>query len=96
MYLVVSRWEIMPGMEMEFERRGRAVREVMRAVPGVKLLESFLTGDGGGIAIVGYETREAYDSIVNDENGPFAKAMAQHKFEECGHWVWSERGEAVA
>jgi heme-degrading monooxygenase HmoA len=94
MYLVVSRWEIIPGKESEFEERGRAVREALRSTPGVKLVEGYRT-DNGVVAIAGYESQEAYDRIVNDESGPFAKAAAQHRLEECGRWISSERGESL-
>jgi heme-degrading monooxygenase HmoA len=95
MYIVVSRWEILPGMEEEFETRGRPVREAIRAQPGVAMTHGFRSEDGGVVAVIGYDSKEAYDRIVNDENGPFQKAIAEHKLEECARWLSSERGESM-
>jgi hypothetical protein len=95
MYIVVSRWEVIPGMEEEFEEKGRAVREILRTTPGVQLMEGFRTDEGGVVAIVGYESPEVYDRIINDESGPFAKAVSEHQIETCGRWLSSERGESV-
>lgn len=95
MYIVVSRWEIIPSMQEEFESRGKSVRNILRSTPGVQLMEGFQTEEGGVVAIIGYDSRESYDRIVNDPNGPFAKAVAEHRLEECGHWVRSERGESM-
>ena len=95
MYIVVSHWEALPGMESEFEARGRAVREVIRSQPGVKMVEGFRNDDGGIVAIIGYESREAYDKVVNAAEGPFNRAVTEHKIEECGRWLSSERGQSV-
>src|SRR4051812_14859200 len=95
MYLVVSRWESLPGKEQEFEDRGRAVRAILRSTPGVKLIEGFQTENGQVVAILGYDSQESYERIVNDENGPFQKALAEHRLEECSQWISSERGEAI-
>lgn len=95
MYLVVSRWEPFAGREEDFEARGRIMRDLLRAQPGVERIEGFRTEDGGAIAVVGYESEAAYARIVGDENGVFAKAAAQHGLEECARWVRSERGSTV-
>src|SRR4051812_39653759 len=95
MYMVVSRWEVLPGREQDFEERGRAVRQVLRSTPGVQFSEGFRTEDGGVVAVIGYESRDAYDRIVNDEKGPFQRALAAHHLEECSRWVSSERGESM-
>ena len=94
MYLVISRWEVIPGKENEFEERGRAVRATLRSIPGVKLVEGYRT-ENGVVAVAGYESEEAYNRIVNDDNGPFAKAAEQYRLEECGRWLSSERGESL-
>jgi heme-degrading monooxygenase HmoA len=95
MYIVVSRWEVIPGMEEEFEEKGRVVREILRTTPGVQLVEGFRSDEGGVVAILGYESQDAYNRIVNDESGPFAKAVNEHQLETCGRWVSSDRGESV-
>jgi hypothetical protein len=95
MYMVVSRWEYLPGMKEEFERRGPAVRETIRSQPGVKFAEGFRTEDDGIFAVIAYNSKGDYDRIVNDPDGPFAKALAESKLEDCARWVSSERGETM-
>jgi heme-degrading monooxygenase HmoA len=95
MYLVVSRWEVLPGQEAEFEKRGRAVREVIRRSPGVVMTHGLRTEDGGVVAVIGYDSKESYDRVVNAEDGPFQKAVADLRLEECGRWISSDRGEAM-
>lgn len=95
MYLVVSRWEVIPGKESEFEERGRIMRDILRATPGVRLTEGFLNEDGHAVAILGYESEEAYNRIVNSEDGVFARAAAENRLDECGRWISSDRGVAV-
>ena len=96
MYIVVSRWEVIPGMEEEFESRGRAVRETIRSQPGVDLVQGFHSESGGVVAIIGYDSKDAYDRVVNAVDGPFNKAVAAHRLEECARWVGSDRGESIA
>jgi hypothetical protein len=96
MYIVVSRWEVIPGMEKEFEERGSAVREILRKTPGVQLIEGFRSESGGAVAVLGYESQEVYDRIINDENGPFARAASEYQLETCGRWVSSDRGESLS
>lgn len=95
MYIVVSRWEVVPGKEQEFEIRGKTVREMIRSQPGVKMVEGFRTDEGGVVAIIGYESRAAYDNVVTAADSPFNRAVAEHKLEECGRWVGSDRGESI-
>jgi heme-degrading monooxygenase HmoA len=95
MYMVVSRWEINPGHEEELKQRAPAVRDALRSEPGVTLVESFKSEDGSVIAVVGYESREAYDRIVNSPSGAFQKALEQHRLEDHGRWVSSDRGETI-
>jgi hypothetical protein len=94
MYIVVSKWQITPGADEEWKARGLAVRQALRKVPGITVLEHFYTHDGA-VAIVGYQDEATYHRIVDDPNGPFVKAIDEHKLEEVSHWVWSERGESV-
>ena len=95
MYMVVSRWEVLPGHENEVEGRGSAVRQVLRSQPEIKLMESFRTDDGGMVAVIGYESKEAYDRIINDPSGPFQKALSEQGLENHTRWVRSERGESM-
>jgi len=95
MYIVVSRWEPVPGKEEEFEAKGRTMRNLLRNQSGIELMEGFRAEDGGAVAIIGYESKEHYDRIVNDPDGFFAKAAADHGLEETATWVRSERGESM-
>lgn len=95
MYIVVSKWQPLPGKEEEFEARGRRVRGVMEGQPGVKMMEAFTNEQGQRVAIIGYESEETYDRITNDPEGAFAKTAAQVKLEDVGSWLSSERGPSV-
>lgn len=95
MFIVVSRWEILPGMDGEFEKRSRAVRDAIRNQSGITFMEGFRTEDGAAVAVVCYESRQAYDRVVNDAEGPFNKAVTEHRLEECAKWVRSERGDSI-
>ncbi|HRF59069.1 MAG TPA: hypothetical protein PLH94_04035 [Fimbriimonadaceae bacterium] len=96
MYLVVSRWNLKPGGREEFESRGRAVRNVLRSLPGIVLTETLMSDEGDhGLAIIGYADEATYQNLIHDPAGPFARALAEHRLEEFGEWVWSERGVAV-
>ncbi|MBV9852470.1 MAG: antibiotic biosynthesis monooxygenase [Armatimonadetes bacterium] len=92
MFLVVSRWEALPGRAEEFERVSPDVRAVLRQQPGVVLVESFRS-EGHYVVVHGYQDEAAYHAVVDDANGPFRQALAKHKLEEMGHWISSERGE---
>ncbi|MBS1718240.1 MAG: hypothetical protein JSS72_10970 [Armatimonadetes bacterium] len=94
MYLVVSRWEPLPGKEKEFEAQGLAARDAIRNTPGVETVMGFTTEDGARIAIIGYKSKSVYEEIMGD-NGAFAKIAAKHQIENVAKWVRSERGEMV-
>src|SRR6185503_6372295 len=72
MYLVVSRWKAKPGKEDMFESQGKNARASLRSQPGVKMVESFM-GEDGAVVVHGYEDEAAYNRIINDPNGHFAK-----------------------
>lgn len=91
MYLVVSRWEALPGREGEIQERARPIRQVLRAQPGCLIVESINDGQRA-LAVHAYENEDAYKRIVLDENGPFARAVAQYRLEEVARWVSSEAG----
>ncbi len=94
MYLVVSYWEPVPGHEAQFEESGRAVREVLRSLPGVQLIEVF-ESNGKRVAVHGYKDEATYNSIVGDPNGPFSKAIAETHLEDHAQWISSDKGTTV-
>jgi heme-degrading monooxygenase HmoA len=94
MYMVVSRWRAKPGKEDEFIKAGKGARAFLRSQPGVKMVESFDGGDSL-IAVHAYEDEAAYQRIVTDENGPFAKMAAENNLKELGEWLGSDKGETI-
>jgi hypothetical protein len=92
MYLVVSVWEALPGKADAFREHGMKVGSLLKKQPGVKLLEVFESG-GKFISVHGYADEATYQRLVQDPNGPFAKAMAEGRVEDYARWVSSERGE---
>lgn len=94
MFMVVSKWQPKPGKEQEFMEKGRAARNEMRQVPGVSLVASFM-GENGPIAVIGYDSKEAYDRIVNTPGGPFEQIAQKHDLASTADWVWSERGDCL-
>lgn len=95
MYCVVSKWHVETDNLDEFRRRGLAVQHELDQAPGIKNSFAFLNEAGELVAVVLYEDRAAYDRIMTDENGPFAKLVAQHRLEDVATWVSSERGDTV-
>lgn len=94
MYMVVSRWEILPGKEAEFEKIGKSMRGMLRAQPGVHSVSGLRNGNNV-VAVVNYADEATYNRIVQDPNGPFESAARDHDMESVGKWVGSERGEVI-
>ena len=95
MYMVVSKWRILPGKEQDFEDNGAKVRNVLRTQPGVLFMHGFRNSEGNAVAIHAYESEDAYNKVVHDPNGAFAKALAEYKVEQSAEWISSERGETL-
>ena len=91
MYMVVSRWEAIPGHEQQVEEVGAKMRGLLRAQPGVVFMEG-IEVDGHFTVVHAYADEATYDRITNDPNGAFAKAAAENKLEEHMRWLGSERG----
>jgi hypothetical protein len=94
MYLVVSVWEALPGKAEAFRESGMKVGSLLKKQPGVKLLEVFESGDKF-VSVHGYADEATYQRLVQDPNGPFAKAVAESRVEDYARWLSSERGETV-
>ena len=94
MYLVVSKWEAVPGKESEFITRSMPVRETLRSQPGVLMVEAIFDGKTA-TSIHAYKDEATYKAVVQNESGPFARAMKEHRLEEVATWVSSVRGETV-
>jgi hypothetical protein len=94
MYLVVSRWEALPGKEAEFEQRGISMRDLLRKQPGVKLVEAF-GSNGTRVVVHGYEDEATYDRVISDPNGPFVAASNETGIETVARWLGSEKGTTV-
>jgi hypothetical protein len=94
MYIVVSKWEVLPGKQEAFEAAGRMMRDLMRSLPGVEYVQGLKSEDGNAVAIVGYTDENSYHAVMAD-GGEFEKAARENNLESIGKWLWSERGEAV-
>lgn len=94
MYMVISKWEAVPGHEAEFRANGRVMRNALKRLPEIELLESFAAGAGQIFVVMGYKDEAAYQALVQDPHGRFAKLASEHGLEDHGRWIWSERGQA--
>jgi hypothetical protein len=91
MYLVISQWQPKPGREADFEAVGSRMRSFLRQTPGVQFVEA-IQGPECFYAIHAYDDEDTYNRIVNDANGPFAKAAAEHGIEDVADWLGSVKG----
>lgn len=71
------------------------MRNLMRSTPGVVMSKGFKNEDGDTVSLIGYESKNTWDKIVNDPNGTFVKGLQEHKLEEIAEWISAERGEAI-
>jgi len=94
MYIVVSRWEALPGKWSEFEATGKKMRAAIRTWPEVEMVHGVRISEDAVFAIIGYKTEADYQRLIQAENGPFQQLAQQHNIESIAKWVWSERGEA--
>jgi hypothetical protein len=95
MFLVISHWEIVPGHEEQAAAARIKMRDVMREQPGVEYINGFALTDGKLVAVHIYKDEAAYNAIVNNTDGPFAKAAASSNLEEHMRWISSERGTSI-
>lgn len=95
MYAVMSKWKPKSGKEDEFKRLSRAAREKLKGTPGIELMQGFRNEKGEYVVFMGYTDEPTYQKVIHDPNGPFARVMDETKLEECGEWLYSERGEAI-
>ncbi len=95
MYIVASTWEIIGGQKDEAERRGLAMRKILKEQPGVELMEHFPATDSEVMVIIGYRDEPTYQRLINDPNVPFQKGLNDLKLEETMTWKQSWRGESV-
>jgi heme-degrading monooxygenase HmoA len=94
MFMVVSYWEPLPGKEAEFEKTGPKVAAILRKQPGVVMVEGFKSGKKL-VSVHAYKDEATYRAVVDNPNGPFAKAAKQYALEEIGRWLSSERGATI-
>jgi hypothetical protein len=95
MYMVVSRWEALPGQEENFIREGSQVAAELRRTPGVLMVE-IIESNGQYVSVHGYEDEATYQRVVQDPNGPYEREHSARKVESYGRWLGSERGETIA
>jgi hypothetical protein len=95
MYIVVSKWEPLPGHESQFRQSGEVMQPFMRSQPGVEFIESFKASDNTVTVIHAYTDEDAYNRIVNDPNGEFQRRLEQAGSEKHAKWISSERGYSL-
>jgi hypothetical protein len=93
MFVVVSKWEYLPSMEDEVRASARKMMETINAWPEVEFSYNVRTGENTICAIIAYRDEPSYQRLIQDPDGPFAKAAAEHGIENHAKWLWSERGE---
>jgi quinol monooxygenase YgiN len=94
MYIVVSRWAVMPEHSSAAEEGGRKVRDVLRAQPGVLDVRGFRNEDGVFVAVISYADEAAYRRVIDDPQGAFARALEDSGLTRHAVWIGSERGES--
>lgn len=94
MFIVVSKWEALPGREAEWRAKSQAIGAKLRAVPGVEALYRFENEVGQLVVIMGYADEATYLALV-DERGGVSQVMAESNLESVARWVSSERGRSV-
>lgn len=95
MFVVASKWESLPGRFDEFEVAGRKMMALIRSWPEIEFFHNVRVGPESVLAIIGYRSQADYDRLINDPNGPFARAAAETNIDAVSNWLWSERGETL-
>lgn len=95
MYIVVSRWEALPGRETEWRSVSQTIGASLRAVRGVEVLHRFENEEGQLVVVMGYPDEATHHALVNDLNGMVARVMADADIESVARWVSSERGVSI-
>lgn len=96
MYMVVSKWEALPGHENDWRQQADATRQKLLAIPGVEFSHRFVNEQGQVVVAMAYTDEATYRRLVDDPNGAVAKAMAESNIESYARWISSERGETEA
>lgn len=94
MYMVVSKWQALPGKEAEFEQSGPKAREALKSQPGVEFVEA-IKADGHYTVVHAYADEAAYHRIVDSPDSAFSQALKANNVESLAQWVGSERGETL-
>lgn len=95
MFIVLSRWEALPGHETEWHEMSQDIGATLRAVPGVEFLHRFENDEGQLVVMMGYSDEATYHALVDDSNGAVVRAMADSNIESVARWISSERGVSV-
>lgn len=95
MYIVVSKWEALPGREAEWHATSQAIGLKLRAVPGVVALHRFENEAGQLVVVMGYADEATYRALVDEEGGGVHQVMSEANIESVARWVSSERGRSV-
>lgn len=93
MYTVVSKWNLDPTHDSEVRESARRMMAELRSWPDVIEAYNVEIGPHSVLAIITYASQGAYERLIQDADGPFARAAAEHQIERYATWEWSERGE---
>ncbi len=93
MFMVISKWEYDKTHENEVRESAAKMMTAFDGWDGVEFSYNVRTGENTVCAVIAYRDEATYQKLVNDPNGPFAKAAAEHGIENHARWLWSERGE---
>lgn len=67
----------------------------IRGWRGVEEAFNVRAGDDYVLAVITYSDRTSYERLIQDPEGPFERAAAEHGIEQKARWEWSERGERL-
>ena len=96
MYMVISKWEYYPAHEAELRASAAKMMADLTSWDGVEFAYNVRASPSEILAVIAYSDEASYNRLIQDPNGPFAKAAAEHEIERYSQWKWSERGEVEA
>jgi hypothetical protein len=93
MYMVISKWEYDPSHERDVRASAAKMMSTIGEWPEVESAYNVRVAANSVLAVITYRDEASYNRLIQDPEGPFAKAAAEHGIEDHAKWLWSERGE---
>lgn len=91
--MVISKWDYDKAQEDQVREAGHKMMSTIRSWEGVEFAYNVRTAESSFCSVIAYRDEDTYQRLINDPEGPFVKAAAEHEIEKNAHWNWSERGE---